>query len=256
VDGSPPPERHLLRRAARASDYLLYGYLQQGRDDLAEEELRRMAAVKEVYPPKEQAAAVARALSPVRGALERERWEAAATLEVPPILAFEAYPFVRGFAEYSPQAREAAAALETLSKSLPPGPLGYFGKLLDSYRLATLAWIAHAEKKDEEAVRLLTTSADLEDGIGPHPVMPGPLLPAREQLADLLLELGRPEQALAAYQRTLVLYPGRLRSTTGAMRAASAAGRSSDTKTHAREVASLLSASRRPLLEEARALSK
>ncbi len=253
--------------ALHASDYLLYGYLQQGRDDLADGELRRMAAVKEVYPPKELAAAVARALAPVRGVLERERWEDASKVEVPPIVAFDAYPFVRGFGEYShglgaarlgrvEPARAAAATLESLVKTLPPGPMGYFAKLLDSYRLATLGWVARAEKKDEEAVKLLTAAADLEDGIGPHPVMPGPLFPAREQLADLLMDLGKAEPALAAYQRTLVLYPGRLRSTAGAMRAARAAGQAASLKVHARDVAALLSTSGRPLREEAKALAK
>jgi tetratricopeptide (TPR) repeat protein len=253
--------------ALHASDYLLYGYLQQGRDDLADAEVERMAGVKEVFPPRELAAAVARAIAPIRSAIERERWEEASKLEVAPIAAFAAYPFVRGFVEYShglglahtgraQAARDAAVALEKLSKDLPAGPLGYWAKLLESYRMATLGWVARAEKKEEEAVKLLTSAAELEDRIGPHPVMPGPLLPAREQLADLLLELGRHGQALTAYQETLARYPGRLRSTVGAMRAAAKGGQGAAAKLHAREAARLLTSSVRPVREEATKLSQ
>ncbi len=253
--------------ALHASDYLLYGYLQQGRDDLADKEISRMAAVKEVYPPREQSAAVARALAPLRGALERERWEEATRVEVAPIVAFDAYPFVRGFVDYThglgaarmgrPQAaREAAAGLEKLAKSLPPGPSAYWAKLLESYRLATLGWALQAEEKGEEAVGMLTQAAELEDNLGPHPVMPGPLLPAREQLGELLLQLGKPAEALAAYQQSLQRYPGRLRSSAGAMRAAKALGQAQVAKAHAREVKQLLTASSRPLLDEAKKLAK
>ena len=57
------------------------------------------------------------------------------------------------------------------------------------------AWIAYDEGRKEEAVDLLRRAAEAEDILGKHPVSPGALVPAREQLGDLLLELGRPKEA-------------------------------------------------------------
>jgi len=217
--------------ALHAMDYLEYGYLQQGRFAEAEVQVRRMTAVGEVYPSNEMSAAFARAIVPARFVLERERWADAARLEVPPIAAWDAYPFVRGLVEYAramgaaragdvPKAKAAASRLQDVERAIPAGSLGYFVKLLEAYRLATLGWVAHLEKNDAEAVRQLAAAAELEDAIGPHPVSPGPLLPAREVLGDLQFELGRFSEAQAAYEETLARYPGRLRSVAGAMRAA------------------------------------
>jgi hypothetical protein len=58
-------------------------------------------------------------------------------------------------------------------------------------RRAAAGWLARAAKKDAEAVALLRSAADLEDSTDKHPVTPGPILPAREQLADLLVELNQ-----------------------------------------------------------------
>ena len=55
-----------------------------------------------------------------------------------------------------------------------------------------LAWVAHAEGKNDESVKLIRDAADEEDAIEKGPVTPGAIVPAREQLDDLLLELGRP----------------------------------------------------------------
>ena len=91
-------------------------------------------------------------------------------------------------------------------------------------RLAALGWIARAEGHDDDAVRQLTAAAELEDAMDKSPVTPGPALPAREMLGDLLLELGRPVDALAAYESTLAGSPNRLNALTGAARAALMAG--------------------------------
>ena len=74
---------------------------------------------------------------------------------------------------------------------------------------------ARAEKKDDEALRQLRSAADLEDSIDKNPVTPGALLPAREQLGDLLMELGAPGDAIAAYEEVLKSSPGRRNSLRG-----------------------------------------
>lgn len=64
-------------------------------------------------------------------------------------------------------------------------------------------------------VKLLTAAADKEDAVGKHPVTPGPVLPAREQLGDLLLGMGRPREALAAYEAALACAPKRFNGLAG-----------------------------------------
>ena len=220
--------------ALHAVDYLTYGYLQQGRFGDAAAQVQWMANVSEVTAPNELAAAFARAIVPARFALEQERWAEASRLEVSPIAAWKTSPFVRGLVEYARAigaarigdvgaANLAMQKLESIEAAIAPGPATYFKSLLRAHRLASLAWVAHVEKRDPEALKHLAQAAELEDSIGPHPVSPGPLLPARELLGDLLLELGRPEEAAAAYELNLTRYPGRRRSLVGAMHAAIAA---------------------------------
>jgi tetratricopeptide (TPR) repeat protein len=72
-----------------------------------------------------------------------------------------------------------------------------------------LAWAAHAEGKNAEAVKLLRDAADEEDAIEKRPVTPGAIVPAREQLGDLLLELSRPKEALKEFEVALAMAPQR-----------------------------------------------
>ena len=82
------------------------------------------------------------------------------------------------------------------------------------------------------------SAADLEDSTDKHPVTPGSILPAREQLADLLFELGQPAAALAEYATSLRSAPARLNSYDGAARAAERAGKKREAKVfHERLVA-------------------
>ena len=80
--------------------------------------------------------------------------------------------------------------------------------------------LSHAQGRDEEALGELTQASDLEASMDKHPVTPGGIVPVRELLGDLLLELNRPAQALKAYEQTLATDPGRLRSVYGAAKAA------------------------------------
>ncbi|PYL31142.1 MAG: hypothetical protein DMF39_04165, partial [Verrucomicrobia bacterium] len=64
-----------------------------------------------------------------------------------------------------------------------------------------LAWVAQADGKDDEALKLMHAAADEEDAIEKRPVTPGAIIPAREQLGDLLLEANQPQEALTEYQR-------------------------------------------------------
>src|SRR5207245_1688432 len=85
-------------------------------------------------------------------------------------------------------------------------------------------WVAYGENKKEDAVGILRRAADAEDILGKHPVSPGALVPAREQLGDLLLALDRPKEAQQEFEAALKIYPGRFRGLYGAARAAGQIG--------------------------------
>src|SRR5262249_21227837 len=127
-------------------------------------------------------------------------------------------------------ARAALARLDTLRTSLQ-GQKGFdWATQVEIQRRAAAAWIARAERKDDDALRLMRSAADLEDSTDKHPVTPGPLLPAREQLADMLLETGKPGEALVEYQTSLRSAPARLNSYWGAAQAAARAGQKETAK--------------------------
>ena len=79
-------------------------------------------------------------------------------------------------------------------------------------------------RKNEEALDLLRQSADREDATEKHPVTPGALAPAREMLAELLLDVGQPAKALAEYETSQKADPNRFHGLAGAARAAELAG--------------------------------
>ena len=89
-------------------------------------------------------------------------------------------------------------------------------------RLELAAWSAHVEGRDEASLALMREAVDLEASTPKHAVTPGPTLPALEQLGDLLMEQRKAADALAAYRRSLELYPNRFNSLRGAERAAAA----------------------------------
>ena len=70
----------------------------------------------------------------------------------------------------------------------------------------------------------MSSAADAEDKTEKHPVTPGQLTPARELYAAMLLQAGKPAEALAAFETTMHKEPNRLNATIGAANAAAAAG--------------------------------
>lgn len=122
------------------------------------------------------------------------------------------------------------AHLDTIRTSLR-GQKGFdWATQVEIQRRAAAAWLARSEKRNDEALSLMRSAADLEDSTDKHPVTPGSVLPAREQLADLLLELGKPDLALVEYETSLRSAPARLNSYLGAAQAASRAGQKEKAK--------------------------
>jgi tetratricopeptide (TPR) repeat protein len=216
-------------------DYLMYSYLQEGRDGEARAVLDRVAGVRETFPPMEFVGAYALGAMPARYALEREAWTEAASIQIPQRKQWGRYPFVEALFQYAHAlgcihigdvqgARRAIERMHALRDATTDVSFDYFGRHLDVQAQAVIAWLAHAEDHNDDAVSELTAAADAEDALGKHPVMPGPLMPVREQLGALLLELKRPRDALVAYQASLRIYPARFRGLYGAGLAAEQSG--------------------------------
>jgi tetratricopeptide (TPR) repeat protein len=218
-----------------ALDYLAYSYLQQAEDAKAKEVVDLAAKVRKTNPELEFSAAYALAAIPSRYALERNDWRSAATLEIPKVPHWASFPFMEALIEYAHAlgrahtgdldgARKAIARMQQLRDATKEAKFDYFKRHLDLQTQAASAWIAYAEGKKDEAIEMLRRAADSEDILGKHPVSPGALVPIREQLGDLLLERGRPEEATEAFQAALKIYPGRFRGLYGAALSAEKTG--------------------------------
>ena len=222
-----------------ALDYLEYAYLQVGDEERARRALEEAAKARTFDGPTFQAGYALVAI-PARWTLERRDWKGAAELEPSSVALpwdrFVYAPATTQFAKALGAARSgrvdaARRALGKLSefqaslvKSPVPGPYDWAAQV-ESMRLAAAAWLAFAEGKKGEALALARSAAELEAKAGKHPVTPGAVLPARELLGDMLLEMGRPAEALAEYEASLSEAPGRFNSLYGAARAAEAAGK-------------------------------
>ena len=249
-----------------AMDYLAYAYLQSGRDTEARQVLED-AARAEKFDRENFVAAYALTAIPARLALERRDWKAATAVALRPQgFPWDRFPYTEatvvfaravGFARTgdTAAARREIDRLEKLRDSLKGAGNAFWADTVEIVRLESAAWLARAEKKDAEAVELMRSAAALEDSIDKHPVTPGPILPAREQLGDLLLELGRPAEALAEYRADLTASPGRLNGLYGAARAARLSGDAPAARGYYEKVVALLAKAdgAREQLAEARA---
>jgi hypothetical protein len=223
--------------AVHPMDYLVYAYLQQGRDAEAGRVVRR--AIDKPDRLYNGIQGYNFAAMPARFALERGAWGEAAALRVPAaagphMQAVSRFARALGAARggQAEAARADVVALAELRDTLVARRESYWATIVDAQRLAAEAWLARAEGDDARALRLAAQAAELEETVEKHPVTPGPLLPARELQGDLLLELDRPAEARRAYEATLAREPNRARALFGAARAAEQAGDEAGARRH------------------------
>ncbi len=131
----------------------------------------------------------------------------------------------------------------------------YWADQVEIQQQAALAWIAFAEGRHDDAIAAMKEAAAREDRTDKHPVTPGPLLPAREMLGEMLLERGRAAEALAEFEAVLTKEPNRFRAVFGAGRAAERAGQVDKAKAHYRALLEIAKTAdtERAELKEARA---
>ena len=251
-----------------AMDYLAYAYLQSGRDREAAQVLEALQSVGRADPPSPTAAYSLSAV-PARLALERRQWREAAALTLPAssrqALPWDRFRWAEAAIHFARAvgaarsgdaalARQEVASLESIRDGLNPAPGEYdWRRQVDIQRQIAAAWLDFAEGHRDSAVTAMRAAADLDDATEKHPVTPGSILPAREQLGELLLELGRPAEARLEFEAALTRTPNRFASLYGAARAARLAGDPAAAQAHYRQLLEIAGDGERPELREARA---
>jgi tetratricopeptide (TPR) repeat protein len=245
-------------------DYMVYAYLQTAQDGRAKvlvDEVGSVAKVDDVALP----AAYAMAAIPARYALERRQWKEAASLRLKPAeFPWSRFPqceAITFFARAVGAARSGDLAnaelyverLDSLQQGLPSRD-PYWAEQVEIQRRAAAAWIAYAKGEREKALKLMQSAADLESTTEKHPVTPGAVVPAREFLADMLIDLGRPDQALKEYESVLAASPNRFNGLHGAAQAAEKSGDSIKARAYYAQLTKLSNRadSDRPELKQAR----
>ncbi|HKN15857.1 MAG TPA: hypothetical protein VJX47_02865 [Candidatus Sulfotelmatobacter sp.] len=217
-----------------AMDFLIYAYLQSGREaDAAKviDEVRTMPKMKSMYGSDFDPETNALTKFPAIYDLELRHWSDAAALQVVPgslrgdqSITYWARTIGAARSGNLAQAHKDLEQIETIRKEFVAEKKTEYAEAVGEDYQEAAAWVAHAEEKNDDAVASLRALADKTDNLGDEPEG----IPAREQLADMLLEAKRPQQALAEYRTDLKLNPNRFNGLYGAARAAEAAGKQSD----------------------------
>jgi hypothetical protein len=257
-----------------ATDYLVYAYLQTGQDEAARNQLELAAEMFTRFDPAmsvggaagPSAAYFAHAAIPARYALERGDWANAARLEVLP----SAFPysdamtyFARGLGAAHLKDRETAlasiAALQQMHDKLVASKEAYWANQVEIERREVAAWLAYADGDGPGALAAMRAAVELEDKTEKNAITPGPVAPARELLAELLLAEKQPAEAQKEFEATLKKEPNRFRSIYGAAEAAKLAGDAADSRAYFAQllkVAAHADQPGRPEMVEARQAAK
>ena len=216
--------------AVHAMDFMTYAYLQLARDSDARrtfDEARTLTGIN----PARATAPYGLAAMPARYALERGAWGEAAQLQPTP----SKFPFTEAMTHFAralgaagsgdpAAAQKDVERIVALRDELKAAKSEYWANEVEVMRLASLAWVALAQKKSTDALALMRQAADIEDKSEKNIVTPARLLPTRELLGDMLMELKRPPAALKEYEASQQREPNRYRGLYGAGQAAAQSG--------------------------------
>jgi tetratricopeptide (TPR) repeat protein len=216
-------------------DYLTYAYLQQGRDDIAKEQVDYLSSMQVVFPMNNKIAYTFAAV-PTRYALERKDWQQAIDLELKlKDFPWENFPWERSMVSFGRVlgavhlkkhglAAKNLAELKTNHTKLVEAKKTYEANQVDIQIKAAEAWIKFSQGQKNEAIGLMTKAADMEDATDKHPVTPGEVVPARELLGDMYFQMGDFANALRAYEGDLERHKGRFNALYGAALSAKRSG--------------------------------
>lgn len=204
-----------------AMDYLVYAYMQTGRDKEARAVIGDLKTMRDLDMSDFGIAYAATAM-PIREVVEQGRWNEAATIAPPDgapasVVAIAVWAKGLGLARsgHPDEARAQAARLDQIEARLKTSGDDYWSAQTGVLASEVKAWAAQANGDASAAVALMTDAAEREDRVEKRPVTPGPIVPAREQLGDLLLAQKQPGPASAAFKAALTQAPGRAGAVRG-----------------------------------------
>ncbi len=234
-------------------DYLVYAYLQKGDNDLAKKQCDYLKTINEVQPFNFKVA-YAFAAIPARYVLENKLWAAAAGLQVhnenfdwqnfPRQLAIIHFARALGavHTDNADAARDELKKINSLYEMLAKKDPYNANQVMIQIKIAE-AWILFKAGKNNEAIQLMTIAASMEDNTEKHPVTPGEVIPAREFLADMLIEMNKPAEALKAYEEDLKKHPNRFNGLYGAALAAEKSNNIEKANTYYRQLIAIANSS-------------
>ncbi|MFL5481854.1 MAG: hypothetical protein ACJ8AK_06660 [Gemmatimonadaceae bacterium] len=215
-----------IAEALHAADYEMYAYLQLGEYGKAKSILEQLPTIAARFDPNAiggaappAAAYFAMAAIPARWALERGAWAEAAALEPKTT----DYPYADAITHFARaigasrtrdflKAQRSIDSLAAIQQRLTAQKESYWAEQVAIQLLGAQAWLALAEGKKGDALKLMREAATREDATEKSAVTPGPVAPAHELLGDMLMQMGRPAQARAEFQLTLKKEPNRRHS--------------------------------------------
>jgi tetratricopeptide (TPR) repeat protein len=207
-----------------ALDYLEYAYLQEGRYVDAREVLIEAQRVRKTQGMNAIGGYADNAI-PARFAVERHEWAEAAALPDPTGMtandAITWYAKGLGAAQSIDvehlqrdvaRVRMIVGKLAAIRDHLTESGDAYWANQVEIQRLQVLAWAEGADPDDtsDNALKHARAAADLEDATEKAPVTPGPILPARENLANMLMVMGKQKSAMPELEKVLETSPNRL----------------------------------------------
>jgi tetratricopeptide (TPR) repeat protein len=234
-----------------ALDYLVYAYLQQSEFEKAKKIGNLIDTLSGPFQPLPQVA-YSMAAIPGRIALENQNWKEAANLSLThPDFPWNKFPQYEALIYYAKGIgagriknleliKQSLQKLEELQNTFTDLESNkYWINQIEIQKEVVKAWELYAQNEMDKSLIMMTSVADLEDATEKSPVTPGSLLPAREMLADLYLELNQPKDALKQYELTLEKNPNRFNSLYGAGKSAELLGDMKKAKFYFNEVLKL-----------------
>jgi tetratricopeptide (TPR) repeat protein len=237
----PAGEMYMHGHELHAMHFLIYAYLKTGQDDAAKRVLDDAKQIVATVPKTGDDVGMmeyygfATAHFPALYDLEMHHWSDVALLEpaagaAPDLQSITYWARTIGAAEQGDveEARGNAQKFDAAQEATRKTKYAYTLDGPNFPRGEVHAWLAFAEKNNEDALRQMREIADLQDKVGKQEVD----IPAREMLADMLLALHRPTEALAEYESALKTDPNRFNGLAGAARAAEMAQQTEKANTY------------------------
>jgi tetratricopeptide (TPR) repeat protein len=246
-------------------DYMVFAHLQRGEDRLAREVIDSAPSISQLDPESSSYFAGIHSLAamPARYVVERRQWAEAAALPDPKGLPGQRYAWADAATYFAralgaarsgkvDQARRDLEKMRTAHKTLVDLKEDYWAGQVDVQRKAAEAWVIFAEGKHDEALKLAYDAATQEGTADKHPVTPGNIVPARDLLGQMLLEMKRPGDALVEFLKVIDAEPNRFSAVYGGAKAAELAGQSKIARELYQQLLKIAPESQRPEVQQAR----